>query len=413
MPSLKPILLIEDDPDYEQFVRAVLAADEDAYEVTSAGSLRAGLASIERSMPEVILLDLTLPDSSGYETFLKVRERTAGIPIIVLTALDDDHIAIQTVEDGAQDYLVKSYTQPKHLARSLKMAVSRQSRVSIGSSAVSAGSGMVLSLIGSKGGVGTSTTAVNLGALLAHRGYETVVVELQEGRPGTLSLYFQGAPAYGLDSLFRMTADTITPASLRNCLAESPSELHLLCTNGSRSSRAALGADHVRALIAAARRVCPYTVLDLPSHIDDATTEALRLSDSVILIVDREWASLGCGVALLEQIHQATSQSSDVRLVLVDRAGLGAPTRREIEKQFKMQPLTTIPSAGAAIALSHVAHTPLVALYPDQPFSLAHVELAEGLLPYVDSERHMSHFGQRSLGNRPTPWRSIPETMYS
>src|SRR5579863_806023 len=176
----KLILLIEDDPDYEQLVRAVFSVSGNAFEVRSAESLASGLASIARYTPEVILVDLSLPDCSGYETFLRVRERAGEIPIIVLTGLDDDQVAIQAVEDGAQDYLVKSLTQPNLIARSMKMAVSRQNRrspLSPGGVAGSATSGMVLSFIGSKGGVGTTTAAANIGALLAENGFETAVIE--------------------------------------------------------------------------------------------------------------------------------------------------------------------------------------------------------------------------------------------
>ena len=159
MPS-KRVLLIEDDPDYEQLISAVLAACGDKFEVKSASALAAGLALIGAEyLPDLILVDLNLPDSSGYETFLRVRERAPEIPIIVLTGLDDDHLAIRAVEDGAQDYLVKNMIQPKLIARSVNMALSRQKRRVPPKADASLVPGAVLSFIGSKGGVGTSTTS--------------------------------------------------------------------------------------------------------------------------------------------------------------------------------------------------------------------------------------------------------------
>src|SRR6266852_9106094 len=113
----KRILLLEDDPVYGQLISAVLAACGDMFELKTASGLVAGLVLIEQYLPDLILADLNLPDSSGYETFLRVRERAPGIPIIVLTGLDDDHLAVRAVEDGAQDYLVKSLIQPKLIAR--------------------------------------------------------------------------------------------------------------------------------------------------------------------------------------------------------------------------------------------------------------------------------------------------------
>jgi DNA-binding response OmpR family regulator len=214
----KRVLLIEDDQDYTQLISAVLAACGDMFEVKQASGLAAGLALIAQYMPELVLVDLNLSDSSGYDTFLRVRERAAGIPIVVLTGLDDDQVAIRAVEDGAQDYLVKSLIRPKDIVRCIHMALSRQKRQAPGKDRRSAVSGTVLGFIGSKGGVGTSTTAVNVAALLAQNGFETIVIELQQGRPGTLSLYAPAEPPRGLNSLLKKPADTITPSDLQDCL---------------------------------------------------------------------------------------------------------------------------------------------------------------------------------------------------
>jgi len=89
MPPSKRILLIEDDPDYEELVRAVLSGSADGFELKSVPNLSAALTAIKKFVPELILLDLNLTDSSGYETFLKVREHAHRVPIVVLTGVDD------------------------------------------------------------------------------------------------------------------------------------------------------------------------------------------------------------------------------------------------------------------------------------------------------------------------------------
>src|ERR1051326_262787 len=232
MPN-KRVLLIEDDPAYEQLIRAVLAACGEMFEVKSAPGLAAGLALIPQYLPELVLVDLNLPDSSGYETFLQVRECAQGIPIIVLTGLDDDQMALRAVEDGAQDYLVKSLVRPKLIVRCMHMALSRQKRQVSTKDRMSLVPGTVLGFIGSKGGVGTSTTALNIAALLAQNGFESIVIELQQGRPGTLSLYSEADPQHGLNWLLKKPADTITPSDLQGCLVEALSGLYLLCPTAS------------------------------------------------------------------------------------------------------------------------------------------------------------------------------------
>lgn len=409
----KRVLLIEDDSDYEQLIRAVLVACGDMFEVKSAAGLAAGLALIQQYSPELIMVDLNLSDSSGYETFLRVKERAAGNPIIVLTGLDDDQMAIRAVGDGAQDYLVKSQIQPKHIARCVNMAISRQKRQDVSKAGESLAPATVLSFIGSKGGVGTSTIAVNLAALLAHSGLETIVIELQQGRPATLSLYSTADRSRGLNSLLTKPADAIGSSDVQACLVEALSGLHMLYPTASTGTWRVLGADHVHAIIAAARRLCRFVVLDLPARIDDGIAAALQVCDSVTMIVDREASAVHCGAAFLGQLRSAMPRSKEVHLVVVDRTILDAPLRIEdLTTQLKLHPLVFIPATGARIALSQAARTPLVLLYPQERFGLAHLELAERLLPPAASGSHLSKYADLLLSGKPS-WNTIPETTYS
>jgi DNA-binding response OmpR family regulator len=412
------ILLIEDDPDYEKLICHVLTTAANPFDIKSAANLGDGLALLDQHSPELILVDLTLPDSFGYETFLRVRERAHGAPIIVLTGLDDDQVAIQAVEDGAADYLVKTQMQTRNIVRSVQMAFSRRRRQeNLYQLADGEGPASVLSFIGSKGGVGTSTTAVNVGALLAQNGFETVVIELQTGCPGTLALYSASEPRPGLTSLIEKSPAAITPADLEQCLAEAGPNLRLLrsaqlCEASVSRVWSILDRDHVHAIIAAARRVCRFVVLDLPSRIDEGIAEALRLSDSITLLVDREAASIQCAAAVLEQIEVVAEDETEVRVAAIDRTALESPlSMDDIKQQLRVHPSVMIPAASAAIALSHAARTPLVLLYPGAAYSLAHFDLTERLLPpSIGVSRRLSGPGLQL--SRKVAWGAIPETIY-
>ena len=74
----------------------------------------------------MVLLDLNLPDSHGAETYRRVLEDAAGVPIVVLSGLDDEEIAVNAVHQGVQDYLVKGSFDSKQLARAMRYAIERQ-----------------------------------------------------------------------------------------------------------------------------------------------------------------------------------------------------------------------------------------------------------------------------------------------
>jgi len=409
MPNTKRILIIEDDEDYQRLVSAVLVRSGDAFEVKSAPTLADGFALLKAFHPEIILVDLNLPDSAGYETFPRVQAQADGVPIIVLTGLDDDNTAIQAARDGAQDYLVKNLIQPKLVARAINMALERLSHQPAG--AALAKPGTVIGFIGSKGGVGTSTTAVNVAATLVEGGSDAVVIELQSG-PGTLSLYLQSAPEHGLHALLEKPADAITASAFEQHLAEVVRGLRLLGPVGSPGVQPPIGGEHAQAIISAARRVSPYVVLDLPARIDEGVVAALMLCDCTALIVDREPAAINCGVAMLYQIESIISPTLRVQRVVVDRTVLDKPLpMADIQHLLKAQPPVVVPQAASAIARSHWVKTPLMFLHPDELFRLAHVELTQRLLTLCERSG-ASIAGRESPRNHEAHWNVVPETTY-
>ena len=120
-------LLVEDDPDdaflLGQTLKEVATASFDLVRVQR---LAEGIAWAGEERFDVALLDLTLPDSSGLETFVEFHAAWPELPTVVLTGLDDEQIAIRAVHEGAQDYLVKGAADGALLVRSLRYAIERQ-----------------------------------------------------------------------------------------------------------------------------------------------------------------------------------------------------------------------------------------------------------------------------------------------
>jgi PAS domain S-box-containing protein len=126
------ILLIEDDPDDALLIQDMLA------EVTSTGlttltfdlewtnRLADGLARLATGGIDVILLDLLLPTKKGLDAFTEVHARAPQVPIIVLSGLADEMLAIETLRQGAQDYLLKGKVDGHLLARATRYAIERQ-----------------------------------------------------------------------------------------------------------------------------------------------------------------------------------------------------------------------------------------------------------------------------------------------
>ncbi|MCB4756927.1 MAG: response regulator [Elusimicrobia bacterium] len=121
------VLLIEDSRDYTHQVKEALGEKgNDSFQLSCADNLSQGLERLAQGGVDAILLDLMLPDSQGMETFDQVYAQSRAIPIVVLTQVDDEALAIEALRKGAQDYLVTDEVNANLLVRSISYAIERQ-----------------------------------------------------------------------------------------------------------------------------------------------------------------------------------------------------------------------------------------------------------------------------------------------
>ncbi|HXG48063.1 MAG TPA: PAS domain-containing protein [Methylomirabilota bacterium] len=124
---LLKVLLIEDNPGDARLLAELLWDPSGAgFELDPVDTLAAGLEKVRQGGVDLVLLDLSLPDSLGIDTFKKAQACAPHLPIIVLSGLDDEALAIKTVHEGAQDYIVKGLVDTRLLVRSMRYAIERK-----------------------------------------------------------------------------------------------------------------------------------------------------------------------------------------------------------------------------------------------------------------------------------------------
>ncbi|MCK6396428.1 EAL domain-containing protein [Zoogloea sp.] len=121
------VLLVEDNPGDARLIQEMLAdGDGDSFRLWRADRLSAGLDMLSSGDIGVVLLDLSLPDSLGIETFCTMFAHAPQVPIIVLTGTDDEVMALHAVKTGAQDYLIKGEVNSNLLLRAMRYAMERK-----------------------------------------------------------------------------------------------------------------------------------------------------------------------------------------------------------------------------------------------------------------------------------------------
>ncbi|MBN1572737.1 MAG: PAS domain S-box protein [Deltaproteobacteria bacterium] len=121
------ILIIEDDFGYVKIIKEMIdEAGGGDFTLKHSDTLTKGLDVLSKESFDVILLDMTLPDSEGLNTLLEVKDSVPDVPIVVLTSLENEKVALSAVRESAQDYLYKGEIKPSLLIRALRYAVERK-----------------------------------------------------------------------------------------------------------------------------------------------------------------------------------------------------------------------------------------------------------------------------------------------
>ena len=254
------VLLVEDNAVSARLAEAMLSRVEDqTFQIQCAETLVAALDLLVRDVFDVALLDLTLPDSRGLETFRTIQRHAPLLPIIVLTGMEDEAMALSAVRLGAQDFLPKGSLNKEKLVRALNYAIARSQNPAEAANQVD--NAKIIGLLGSNGGVGTTTLACHCALELSQTGKKVLFLDLDVGSSGA-SFLMKAASTHTLldaaQNLHRLDAN------LWKGMICSPKEgVDLLQAPGAVGLSDAVAADRVRHILRFARSLYGWIVVDL------------------------------------------------------------------------------------------------------------------------------------------------------
>lgn len=369
------VLMLEDDLQIAELVQAILNRPQTPpFDVSHALTLAAAVQKLQSDRYDVVLADLTLPDSDGLATFQSLARAVPGVPIVVLTGHEDLDLESQILSAGAQDYLVKSHLDPRVLGKTLRCALQRQRAQPSQLKA-----GRVIGFIGAKGGVGTTTVAVNVASTLSRQGKNVIATEL---RPylGTFSVELGHDPAQDLGGLLELSSPMINAEELRKRLVQASPGLRVLFSPQKIVDFKEIGAEQAEAILVGLSHLAEYVIVDMPPQPSAACTAALKNCNYVGLVVAREPSSVRLAKRFLEHLKSSGVTSSQIAAVVVSHAPLDSPMElRAVTTQLGCGILAVIPPAAEALNRAHRMVTPLVLADPESHASVAFTELATRL----------------------------------
>ena len=373
------VLIIDDN---EMFCEMLSQMVTDlGHEVSCVHTLGKGLETAISGKYEVIFLDVQLPDGNGLEILPQIREIPDGPEVIIITVAGDPNGAELAMKNGAWDYVekqapIKQMMLP--LVRAIKYQEEKKSR-RLFQEAQQPKSGKIIGFTGAKGGVGTSTVALNIAAVLAGQNHQVIAAELKSGR-GTFSLMLNQNPESNLKDLLELAPDSLTSADLSRFLYNSSPGLRLLFGPQKAADFTEIDPLRAAALIEMLAGLANYVILDLPGYPSEAFGSAIRLCNYVVLVSEREQFSVRVGKTLLELFKSWGLGDANIGAVITNRIVLPISMKLEnIKTHLNCDILGLVPYSVEACSMSQISGQPIALFQPSNIAAVALIDLANRL----------------------------------
>lgn len=354
------ILIVDDDAELLRVMSLTL--QRGGYHPVTAPNAEIALEKIRSERPALVILDVMLPRHSGIELCQLLRNdpATATLPIIMLSARTQVDEKIEGLEAGADEYLTKPIS-PKELNARVKALLERTERLQSHQGVT----GQVLGFMGVKGGVGTTTLALNVGATLARRGKKVIAVELRPNY-GTFDIHLGYKPQERLHRLWQRANGRFSSQVVRASLLTDESGMEVLYGPEMPDQWLEITAEEAVSLVTTLAQMAEFVLLDLPAPGLGFTQAVLAHCDRLMMVLRPELDSLASASISLEQLKREGIELGRVEAIVVNQAPLAMGLSvSKVTEQLACKVRSVIPPAADVCANAMKKGRPLVITHPD------------------------------------------------
>jgi CheY-like chemotaxis protein len=384
---MKKILIVDDDLESLKLIGLML--QRRGYEIVAAHTGNQALAKAETDNPDLVILDVMMPDLDGFQVCERLRSNpdTADLPVLMFTAktLTQDRAA--GFAAGADDYLTKPI-HPAELVSHVEALLKRSPRARAG--APSLPRARIIGVLGAKGGVGTSTLAVNLAAAAGQRsapGVEAArqkpvgVVDMRVGG-GAVALLLGQVPRGGWARLLRHNLHELDQETIESQMLPYGERLRYLPAPLQPENGAPIPSpEHVNLVLKRMATTADYLFLDLGSVLDEPTRRAVTICDLLLLVIEPEPLCLMLAQGVLEKIKTLEPIPDRLSVVAVDRLGISATySHEEIAGLLGYELVAVIEPASTSLRQAIEQGKPVVLSSPESKIAQQLHDLCQRLL---------------------------------
>ena len=344
------ILVVDDDANVQRVLTYALR--QEGYEVVLAADGAEAIKLWSEDRPSLILLDATVPKMDGYQVLGRIRSeesQAAHVPIIMLAADGDVEHKVRGLRAGADDYLVKPFHSAELLAR-IKSLLARFAprELNVGRSST----GRVIAFYGAKGGVGTTSLAVNTAIALNKAAGRTVVLvdaNLQFG-DHRIFLYLDKRKKGIVEAVSEQNLDA---ESLREVIVRHETGIGLLLAPPAPETAELVTPDAMGQVLRQLEAMFDYVVVDCHRQLDETTLQIFDLADTLLMVMTADLLSLKNATLVLDMGRNLGYHRDKIQLVLNRATSASGVNVRDAEGILKQRIHYEIPNdfkaAGTAL----------------------------------------------------------------
>jgi pilus assembly protein CpaE len=378
------ILIVDDDIDTLKLVGLIL--QRQGYEVSVASSGAQALEMMNSEVPDLLLLDIMMPEMDGYEIAGQMRSepKLAEVPIIMFTAKSQLDDKVAGFEAGADDYLTKP-TQPRELLAHIKAVLARTSksrRPASSTQPLPDERGYLVGVIAAKGGLGVSTVVLNLGvAIRENFKKEVIVADFRPGQ-GSLGLELGFQKAEGLNHLLEYDPGSLVIEDIKNELVLHTSGVRLLLSSHRPSdSRYNAAVNHYESIARILPFLAKHVVIDLGSSFTPMVEKVAPHCNEVIVIVEPVPSSVHQTRLLIDDLSNSGVGEGKITVVLVNRFRSGVQLAwSQVQEQLKHNISVIFTPAPELTYQASVNGVPVILQQPESLTAQQFQKLAEKVI---------------------------------
>lgn len=327
------VLLIDDEPFYYKLLNRPMKDAGHVLEYSKTG--KDGLAKISATKPDVIIVDLRLPDISGHDILERLRRDSefSNIPLIVITAKNELGDKLKAFELGADDYLIKPF-QPEELVARMRILARRGKAMKIVSDMEKSDEKLttIVAVHSLRGGVGTTSIAVNLALAFSQIWAKKTLLIDAVLSAGQVAMMLNSKPRYTWEDFADIELKSIDDDLINEIASKHSGEFSFIAAPRSPIALDTFSDEFWQLVLTKLAKQYEFIIIDTAHDFADITIQMLNYASELVLVVAPEMSSLRAAMSTLDIYDKLGFSPEKVKLLLNSNSSIAGIRQTQIEK---------------------------------------------------------------------------------